>query len=255
MPRKEIAAKVEAMLDLVQLRALAGRKPHQLSGGERQRGALARALAKEPKLLLLDEPLAALDRKLREETRLELVRIQHRVGITFLMVTHDQEEAMGMASRMGVMSKGRLVQVGTPAEIYERPSCRFVADFIGGVNLFEGRVAAAGAPLRVECPELARTIAVAGPAPTGAATAVAVAVRPERIALSAREPERANRLPGTVQEIAFRGEASTYLVAVAGGRLIRVTLPNAGPGTTSPPGLGAAVWLGWDAEAGVLLTS
>ena len=253
LSRKEIAAKVEAMLDLVQLRALAGRKPHQLSGGERQRVALARALAKEPKLLLLDEPLAALDRKLREETRLELVRIQHRVGVTFLMVTHDQEEAMGTASRMGVMSKGQLVQVGAPAEVYERPSCRFVADFIGGVNLFEGRVAGAGAGLSVECPDLGLAIAVAGTAPVG--TAVAVAVRPERIALSVQEPGRANRLQGTVQEIAFRGEASTYLVEVAGGRVVRVTLPNAGPGTAPPPAVGAAVWLGWDAEAGVLLTS
>ena len=252
MRRQEITGKVEAMLDLVQLRALGARKPHQLSGGERQRVALARALAKQPKLLLLDEPLAALDRKLREETRLELVRIQQRVGITFLMVTHDQEEAMGMASRMGVMSKGKLVQVGTPAEIYERPSCRFVADFIGGVNLFEGRVAGSGAPLSVECRELGQTLAVAGAASIGAV--VAVAVRPERIALSAEEPSRANRLPGTVREIAFRGEASTYHVAVAGGRLLRVTLPNVGPGT-APPGLGAAVWLAWDAEAGVLLTA
>jgi len=253
LPRREIVARVEAMLELVQLRALAGRKPHQLSGGERQRVALARALAKEPKLLLLDEPLAALDRKLREETRLELVRIQHRVGVTFLMVTHDQEEAMGMASRMGVMSQGRLVQVGTPGEVYERPSCRFVADFIGGVNLFEGRVAGAGTPLSVECPELGLRIAVAGAAPSGAE--VAVAVRPERISLSTQEPGRANRLRGTVQEIAFRGEASTYHVGIAGGRLLRVTLPNAGPGTAPPPGVGAAVWLGWDAESGVLLTS
>ena len=253
LPRAAIAAKVKAMLDLVQLGKLAERKPHQLSGGERQRVALARALAKEPKLLLLDEPLAALDRKLREETRLELVRIQHRVGVTFLMVTHDQEEAMTMASRMAVMSKGRLVQVGTPAEIYERPSCRFVADFIGAVNLFEGRVVAAGAVLAVDCPELSQTISVAGAAPVGAA--VAVAVRPERIALSTQPPDLANRLQGTVREIAYRGEASTYHVAVGAGRLIRVTLPNAGPGGAPPPVAGAAMWLGWDAQAGVLLTS
>src|SRR5262249_22472929 len=153
----------------------------------------------------------------------------------------DQEEAMGMASRMGVMSKGKLVQVGTPSEIYERPSCRFVADFIGGVNLFEGRVAGTGAPLAGECPELRQMLAVEGAASVGAA--VAVAVRPERITLSAEEPGRANRLRGTVREIAFRGEASTYHVAVAGGRLLRVTLPNSGPGATSPPELGAAVWL------------
>ncbi|MGE5202424.1 MAG: ABC transporter ATP-binding protein [Acidobacteriota bacterium] len=253
LPRAAIAAKVKAMLDLVQLGKLAERKPHQLSGGERQRVALARALAKEPKLLLLDEPLAALDRKLREETRLELVRIQHRVGVTFLMVTHDQEEAMTMASRMAVMAKGRLVQVGTPTEIYEHPSCRFVADFIGAVNLFEGRVAAAGPVLAVDCPELGQTISVAGAAPLDAA--VAIAVRPERIALSTEPLDLPNGVRGTVQEIAYRGEASTYHVAVGGPRLVRVTRPNLGPGGTPPPVAGAAVWLGWDAQAGVLLTS
>ena len=142
LPKAEREARVAAMLDLVKLTRLAQRKPHQLSGGERQRVALARALAREPKLVLLDEPLAALDRKLREETRFELVRIQQRVGITFLMVTHDQEEAMSMASRIAVMSQGRIVQLGTPQEIYETPASRFVADFIGGVNLPRGPRAA-----------------------------------------------------------------------------------------------------------------
>jgi putrescine transport system ATP-binding protein len=221
--------------------------------GLRQERLPRAAIAEEPKLLLLDEPLAALDRKLREETRLELVRIQHRVGVTFLMVTHDQEEAMTMASRMAVMSKGRLVQVGTPAQIYEHPSCRFVADFIGAVNLFEGRIASAGAVLAVDCPDLGRAISVAGAAPPGAA--VAVAVRPERIALSTQPLDLANRVRGTVREIAYRGEASTYHVAVGGGRLVRVTLPNAGSGGAPPPAAGATVWLGWDAQAGVLLTS
>jgi putrescine transport system ATP-binding protein len=256
LPRSAIAARVDAMLDLVQLKPLAHRKPHQLSGGEKQRVALARALAKEPKLLLLDEPLAALDRKLREETRLELVRIQHRVGITFLMVTHDQEEAMSMASRMAVMSAGRIVQVGTPAEIYETPNCRFVADFIGGVNLFEGKVAAldAGA-LAIDCPELGLRLATVG-AGVAVGDAVAVAVRPELIRLSsAPTAGHANRLQGTVSEIAYRGEASTYHVALPGGRLIRVMLPNTRRGTGQAWASGEAVHLGWDAEACVLLTS
>src|SRR5438105_2398721 len=142
MPRQRRAARVEEMLALVQMTGFAKRRPHELSGGQKQRVALARALAKMPKLLLLDEPLAALDRKLREETRLELRGIQERVGTTFLVVTHDQEEALGMASRIAVMERGRLVQIGAPAEIYERPNSRFVADFVGAVNLFEGEVAA-----------------------------------------------------------------------------------------------------------------
>ena len=242
------------MLDLVQLRHLSARKPQQLSGGERQRVALARALAKEPKLLLLDEPLAALDRKLREETRLELVRIQHRVGITFLVVTHDQDEAMGMASRMAVMSRGRVVQVGTPADIYERPSCRFVADFIGGVNLFEGRVVEArGGAVAVECPDTGQRLMSDGAAPVG--SAVAVAVRPERIELSAASAGLSNSLAGTISEISYRGEASSVSVTLASGRLVRVTLPNTGRSGEGRFAAGAAVWLGWPAEAGVLLTS
>jgi putrescine transport system ATP-binding protein len=254
-PRSEIADRVKAMLDLVQMGALAGRKPQQLSGGERQRVALARALAREPKLLLLDEPLAALDRKLREETRLELVRIQHRVGVTFLMVTHDQEEAMTMASRMAVMSGGRVIQTGSPAEIYETPNCRFVADFIGAVNLFEGHIAAveAGA-LVVECAELGARLRVAGVGTAG--QAVAVAVRPEKVVLGAAPAgDLPNRLLGTVREVAYRGEASTYHVALANGRLVRVTLPNTRRGAATEMGEGAPVWLGWDADAGVLLTS
>jgi putrescine transport system ATP-binding protein len=255
LPRATIETRVAAMLDLVQLRHLSARKPQQLSGGERQRVALARALAKEPKLLLLDEPLAALDRKLREETRLELVRIQHRVGITFLVVTHDQEEAMGMASRMAVMSRGRVVQVGTPADIYERPSGRFVADFIGGVNLFEGRVAEVrGDQASVDCPELGQRLAVTG---NGVAigAAVAIAVRPERLALSAVPSALANSLPGTISEVSYRGEASSVNVTLANGRLLRVTLPNTGRSGAPHLAAGATVWLGWAADDGVLLTS
>jgi putrescine transport system ATP-binding protein len=225
LPRAAIDARVGAMLDLVKLQRLARRKPHQLSGGERQRVALARALAQQPRLVLLDEPLAALDRKLREETRFELVRIQRSVGVTFLMVTHDQEEAMSMASRIAVMSEGRIVQLGTPPQIYESPASRFVADFIGAVNLFAGRVAgAAGGLLHIECGEAEATLAVAH-APLAPGSAVAVALRPEKLGLSA-PPGAVNCLRGRVRGMSYRGEVSTYEVELAGGKIVRVTLPN-----------------------------
>ncbi len=252
VPAAERAARVAAMLELVKLARLAGRKPHQLSGGERQRVALARALAQEPKLVLLDEPLAALDRKLREETRFELVRIQQRVGITFLMVTHDQEEAMSMASRIAVMSQGRIVQLGTPQQIYETPANRFVADFIGGVNLFEGRVLRAqGGLLEVESAEAGTTLFVEhGPLPAG--SAVAVAVRPEKIVFAA--PAGApNRLAGRVRGTAYRGEASTYEVELPGGKVLRVTQVNAAR-RAPPHGAGEAVALAFAPAAAVVLT-
>jgi putrescine transport system ATP-binding protein len=227
-PRREVAARTAAMLDLVKLGPLADRKPAQLSGGERQRVALARALVKEPKLLLLDEPLAALDRKLREETRFELVRIQHRVGITFLMVTHDQEEAMSMASRLAVMSQGRIVQVGTPGEVYEQPQTRFVADFLGAVNLFTGRVTGAkGGLLRIDSDEAGAPLVAAHDRAIPPGTTVAVAVRPEKIALAPDAPAPiANRLAGRVRAVAYRGEASTYEVELATGKVLRVSLAN-----------------------------
>ena len=250
--RAEIETRVAAMLDLVKLGHLAGRKPSQLSGGERQRVALARALVKEPKLLLLDEPLTALDRKLREETRVELVRIQERVGITFLMVTHDQEEAMSMATRVAVMNDGRISQIGAPHEVYENPANRFVADFLGAVNLFAGIVAAQdGAIARIDSAEAGGRLAVAQNVAPG--SAVAVAVRPEKIALAAVRPEdAATVLAGAVESISYRGEASTYRVALATGKIVRVTVPNKvrGDGAFAP---GARVFLSWSAEAALVL--
>ncbi|HEX7967258.1 MAG TPA: ABC transporter ATP-binding protein [Stellaceae bacterium] len=227
LPRREIQTRVAGMLELVKLGRLAGRKPHQLSGGEKQRVALARALVTEPKLVLLDEPLAALDRKLREETRFELVRIQQRVGITFLMVTHDQEEAMSMASRLAVMSHGRIVQLGTPQEVYETPANRFVADFIGTVNLFTGHVAGVdGDRLLVYCPDAGALLTVEHAAmPTG--KDLAVALRPEKIALDAAPVEPGpNRLAGRIGAIAYRGEASSYEIELATGKMLRATVPN-----------------------------
>jgi putrescine transport system ATP-binding protein len=250
--RAEIEARVAAMLDLVKLGSLAARKPAQLSGGERQRVALARALVKEPKLLLLDEPLTALDRKLREETRYELVRIQERVGITFLMVTHDQEEAMSMASRVAVMNEGRIAQVGAPRDVYENPANRFVADFLGAVNLFAGTVVTQdGGIARIDSAEAGATLAVAQKVTRG--RAVAVAVRPEKIALGLAAPAgAANVLAGQVEAISYRGEASTYRVALATGKIVRVTVPNRvrEAGALAP---GAPVFLSWSADAALVL--
>jgi putrescine transport system ATP-binding protein len=237
------------MLDLVKLGRLAGRKPHQLSGGERQRVALARALIKEPKLVLLDEPLAALDRKLREETRFELVRIQRRIGVTFLMVTHDQEEAMSMASRIAVMSQGKIVQLGTPPEIYETPADRFVADFIGTVNFFTGHVAGTDGPLlHVFCPEAGAVFTVEHAA-LAAGADVALALRPEKITLEppSAEPGR-NRLNGRIAAVAYRGDASSYEIELPTGRSLRAMLPNTQ--RRAPPfAVGQAVGLTFDPSA------
>jgi putrescine transport system ATP-binding protein len=252
LPKAARAARVAAMLDLVKLGALAKRKPQQLSGGERQRVALARALAQEPKLVLLDEPLAALDRKLREETRFELVRIQQRIGITFLMVTHDQEEAMSMASRIAVMSAGKVVQLGTPQEIYETPTSRFVADFIGGVNLLPGEVIGSeGGRLFVASAEAGGTILVEH-GPLAAGTLVTLAVRPEKIILDA-PPSVPNRLEGVIRGFAYRGETSIFEVELATGRVLRASVTNKAR-TREMHALSDQVTLGWDPTAVVVLT-
>jgi putrescine transport system ATP-binding protein len=252
VPKAERAARVAAMLDLVKLGQLAQRKPQQLSGGERQRVALARALAQEPKLVLLDEPLAALDRKLREETRFELVRIQRRIGITFLMVTHDQEEAMSMASRIAVMAAGRVVQLGTPGDIYENPANRFVADFIGGVNLFEGEVVGReGGRLLVASAEIGGSLAIAD-RPLASESAVTLAVRPEKIVLDP-PPSVVNRLEGIVRGVAYRGEASTLEVELSSGKILRVSVANSAR-QLQPRTIGNRVALGWDPASVVVLT-
>ena len=246
MDRRRVAARVEEMLALVQMSGLGGRRPHQLSGGQRQRVALARALAKAPKLLLLDEPLAALDRKLRAETRLELIGIQERVGTAFLVVTHDQEEALSMASRAAVMNHGHLVQMGVPAEIYERPCSRFVADFLGEVNLFEGRLADGNfTAIGFDQP-----LPLPGGADLAEGADAAVAVRPEKVLLSPAPPG-GFAIGARVASITYLGGSSmVHLVTIQGGRL-KAYLPSA---LASSFERGMAVWMSWRPQDGVVLT-
>ena len=229
LPKGEIAARVEEMLGIVRLGEFARRKPHQLSGGQRQRVALARSLVKRPKLLLLDEPLAALDKKLREHTQFELINIQEQLGVTFIVVTHDQEEAMTLASRIGVMNRGEIIQIGTPTEIYEFPTSRFVADFIGSVNMFEGRlIEDLPDRVRIQSKELGAVIHVDHGISAAPASTVWAAIRPEKIDIGRSPPANAteNCVRGVVKEIAYMGDMSVYLVQADSGKTIRVTLPN-----------------------------
>jgi putrescine transport system ATP-binding protein len=254
VPKAAIRERVAAVLDLVQMGALGERRPHQLSGGQRQRVALARALVKQPKLLLLDEPLAALDRKLREQTQFELVRIQERVGITFVVVTHDQAEAMTMASRIAVMNGGRLRQIGRPSEVYEAPNSRFVADFIGAVNLLPGQVrATTDDGLVIESPDAGLLRVEGAVAPEGAE--VTVALRPEKIAMSDRAmPGAENRCAGIVREIAYLGGFSLYQVALPSGAILRVSLPNSDRLAATQFSRGEEVFLSWTMSAGLVLS-
>ena len=254
LPKAEIAQRVEEMLRLVQLTRLAARKPHQLSGGQQQRVALARSLAKRPQLLLLDEPLGALDKKLREATQIELVNIIEQVGVTCVMVTHDQEEAMTMASRIAVMSEGRFLQVGSPADIYETPTTRFVADFIGNVNLTDGRIVVDEADhVQIECADFMHHI---GHGITGyLGQQVTVAVRPEKISLSAEQPEgRFNQVPGTVKEMSYFGDTTLYHLELASGARLKVTVENDSRDRSSAPTWGDRVWAHWQPNAQVVLT-
>ena len=257
--REEVRRRVAEILEIVQMGSYGARKPHQLSGGQRQRVALARALVKRPKLLLLDEPLAALDRKLRERTQFELLNIQQRLGVTFIVVTHDQEEAMTLATRMGVMNQGRIVQVGTPSDIYESPASKFVADFIGSVNLFEGAIIENGADgARIRCGELDCELAVAQRLECGAGTTVWTAVRPEKITMvrtnGAHGPGAPNLVRGVVREVAYMGDVSIYLVQTAGGRIVRVTLPNSARDADERIVRDEPVQLSWHAASPVVLT-
>ena len=228
VPKQEITTRVADMLDLVRLSQFAKRKPHQLSGGQRQRVALARSLVKRPKLLLLDEPLGALDKKLREHTQFELVNLQEQLGVTFVVVTHDQEEAMSLSTRIGVMNAGEIVQVGTPKDIYEYPNSKFVAEFIGNVNMFQGRMIEDEPDhVRLESPELGCTIFVDHGVSAAPDATLWAAIRPEKINISVSAPDqRENIVQGIVKEIAYMGDMSIYLVQLPGGKVVRVTQPN-----------------------------
>jgi len=255
--KPEIRERVHEILDIVKMTSFVARKPHQLSGGQRQRVALARALVKRPKLLLLDEPLAALDRKLREHTQFELINIQKRLGVTFIVVTHDQEEAMTLSSRMGVMNHGRIAQVGTPAAIYESPATKFVADFIGSVNMFEGRVLDEGAG-RIQSDELGCVVAVNRNLNCARGATVWTAVRPEKINMSrgasATDGRGENVARGVVKEIAYMGDVSIYLVQIDSGKTVRVTLPNIMRDAEHRITRDETVHLSWHGSSPVVLT-
>ena len=258
LSRAEVSRKVGEILEIVKMGGFGARKPHQLSGGQRQRVALARALVKRPKLLLLDEPLAALDKKLREHTQFELINIQQRLGVTFVVVTHDQEEAMTLGTRLGVMNQGRIVQVGTPSGIYESPANRFVADFIGSVNMFEGTVSEEGPEgVKVTCAEIGATVRADRSVACSRGATVWTAIRPEKISIRRSQPAAAageNVVRGTVREIAYMGDLSIYLVQIDSGKMLRVTLPNTTRGGERPIAREEKVWLSWHGSSPVVLT-
>ncbi|HXP04994.1 MAG TPA: ABC transporter ATP-binding protein [Stellaceae bacterium] len=249
MERSRREARVAEMLALVQMSDYAGRRPHELSGGQKQRVALARALAKMPKLLLLDEPLAALDRKLREETRLELIGIQERVGTSFVFVTHDQEEALGMASRIAVMDQGRVAQIGSAAEIYERPNSRFVADFVGAVNLFDGILVAGFNAVMLKVPGIDALVPLPETTDLPEGTAVALAVRPEKLRLSVGRPQGI-AVAGAVASINYQGGVSIVHLTTASGQMLKAQMASADASTYER---GTAVWASWDSADAVVI--
>jgi putrescine transport system ATP-binding protein len=233
MPRSEIADRVTELVALVKLEGLEKRKPDQLSGGQKQRVALARSLARRPQVLLLDEPLAALDKKLRESTQVELMEVQRRLGMTFIIVTHDQEEAMTVADRIGVMDNGRLEQVATPRQLYEAPNSRWIAEFVGDVNIFEGEIEAHEPHRLVIATHDAGTIAVAEPRQPVTKTPLCVAIRPEKVKLSRRGPasdavdaHAINRLEGVVTEVSYLGGLTSYKVKLDTGAVLRSSMAN-----------------------------
>jgi putrescine transport system ATP-binding protein len=255
MAKSEINDRVQAMLKLVKLEKFGHRKPHQLSGGQRQRVALARSIAKRPKVLLLDEPLGALDKKLREETQFELMDLQQETGLTFMVVTHDQEEAMTMADRIAVMDKGKVMQVATPAEVYEAPNSRFVADFIGNVSMFEGTVSkSANGILEIETKDGFIIKTETNDALEKNAS-IAYAIRPEKFKVGKAKPENAgvNSVEGDIWDIAYLGDMTVFHVKLASEKVIKISQMNAKRAADEPLAWDDRVWVSFPANAGIVL--
>jgi putrescine transport system ATP-binding protein len=254
LPKAQIRERVAEALDLVQMGRFAGRKPHQLSGGQQQRVALARSLVKRPKLLLLDEPMSALDKQIRRQTQFELGNILYSVGVTCVMVTHDQEEAMTMADRLAVMNEGRILQIGRPEQVYEAPTSRFAAEFIGSTNLFHG-VLEADASSRFRCADLEAPLQVLNPMNARAGMEAGLSLRPERIALCYAPPaQEVNRASGKIEQIAYMGSYSLFHVRLPGGRLMVVDLSRpAVHALERAPDYGDTVHLSWGADHLVVL--
>ncbi|WP_173934869.1 ABC transporter ATP-binding protein [Chelativorans sp. Marseille-P2723] len=254
MPKAEIADRVAQMLKLVRLEQFAKRKPHQLSGGQRQRVALARSLAKRPKVLLLDEPLGALDKKLREATQFELMDLQQELGLTFVVVTHDQEEAMTMADRIAIMDRGKVMQVATPAQIYEAPASRFVADFVGAINMFEGEVleAAAGRARIRDRSGVEFSLDNGGDASAG--TTAWLAVRPEKVQVTRERPDGAvNAMEGEVWDIAYLGDMTVYNIRLNDGRLVKASVLNSLRRIEDALTWHDRAWISFAPDAGIVL--
>ena len=247
------------MLHLVQLDELAKRKPHHLSGGQRQRVALARALIKQPKVLLLDEPLAALDKKLREQTQFELINLQYELGITFVVVTHDQEEAMTLSDRLAVMDAGRFIQTGTPTQVYESPNNRFVADFFGTINFFNATVVSTDPATNTLCAKLEKTgtqLKANSDVVFAAGTEITIAVRPEKIIVSQQRPEgdHLTITKGTVEDLAYYGNRSLYRIRSQSGRIIQVSAQNYQRSEALVLEWDDEVFLSWDSSCNVVLS-